>query len=42
VGSKSLSSMEVDGEGEELEDNGPLSIVPLAVSVGKEPSSSVS
>jgi hypothetical protein len=32
----------VDGEGEELEDSGPLSIVPLAVSVGKEPISSVS
>jgi hypothetical protein len=32
----------VDGEGEELEDNGPLSVVPLTVSVGKEPSSNVS
>jgi hypothetical protein len=32
----------VDGEGEGLEDSGPLSIVPLAVSVGKEPISSVS
>jgi hypothetical protein len=27
----------VDGEGEELEDSGPLSIVTLRMSVGKEP-----
>jgi hypothetical protein len=30
------------GEGAELEDFGPLSLVPLAVKVGKESSSSVS
>jgi hypothetical protein len=33
---------EVSGDGEELEGRGPLSIVPLAVSVGKDHPSSVS
>jgi len=39
---KNYSLLQAVGEGAELEDFGPLSLVPLAVKVGKESSSSVS